>query len=442
MASKILLVNFQETDADRLKKLGFDVDRGHYSNAVEFQKTGTLSTEKIYSFLPDSIESYKIIVVNLNYNTAVETEFRQNRQIYDKSFRTDFNKYWNNSGILIVFYGDYNYDGLSTLGIFHVKFVERARDATQLNCLVNEGTPFRKALMEVRNQFLPGARAIALKENATGGQNWEIRRIYEDSQNGLLGCYYGKTTNPREDFPRFILLPQAKDAIAVVERLLREIVKIYPGHLPELDAPTPEEGDTYYPEQLLEYDRKLVEYKKKLKQVIKELAKRKTKVRQDFATLKSILHLVDDELRTNVIATLRRVWSFDVVEMHQNDHKELHNDILIEHGPRKILACIHGTRISNPSPKLITQVWQHLHHSGLGKGVEPALIVNHDADTDPKYRPAAYGQGYEELLDGIIFIDTRALFNLTVGVMDQLLSLDQAKEILLRKGRVEFSREK
>jgi hypothetical protein len=442
MASKILLVNFQETDADRLKKLGFEVDRGHYSNAVEFQKTGTLSTEKIYSFLPDSIKNYKIIVVNLNYNTAIETEFRQNRQFLDKSFRTDFNKYWNDTGIVIVFYGDYNYDGLSTLGIFHVKFAESSRDSTQLNCLLNEGTPFRKALIEIKNQFLPGTKAIALKENATSGQNWEIRRIYEDSKNSLLGCYYSKTTNPREDFPRFILLPQAKDVVAVVERLLREIVKIYPGHLPELEAPTWKEGGSYYPKQQLEYDRKLLEYKKKLEKVIQELAKRKTEARQDFETLKSILYLVDDELRTNVIAVLRRLWSLDVVEMNQNEHKELHNAILIKYGPRKILACIHGTRTPNPSPKLITQIWQHLHHSGLGKGAEPALIVNQDADTDPKGRTAAYGQGYEELLDGIIFIDTRALFSLTVGVIDQLVSLDQAKEILLRKGRVEFSLEK
>ncbi|HVO85367.1 MAG TPA: hypothetical protein VMU60_13155 [Syntrophobacteria bacterium] len=442
MASKILLVNFEETDADRLQKLGLEVDRGHYSNAVEFQKTGTLSTEKIYSFLPDSIEKYKIIVVNLNYSTVVETEFRQKRQILDKAFRTDFNKYWNDVGIVIVFYGDYNYDGLSTLGIFHVRFAECTRESTQLHCLVNEGTPFRKALIELRTQFLPGVKAIALRENAISGQNWEIRRIYEDSKNSLSGCYYSKTTNPQEDFPRFILLPQAKDAVAVVERLLREIVKIYPGHLPELEAPTWKEDGSYCPKQLLEYDRKLLEYKKKLEEVIKELAKRKTEARQDFETLKSILHVVDAELRTKVIAILRRLWSFDIVEMNQNEHKELHNDILIEHGPRRILACIHGTRTPNPSPKLITQVWQHLHHSGFGKGVEPALIVNHDADSDPKSRTAAYAQGYEELLDGIIFIDTRALFNLTVGVIDQLVTLDEAKEILLRKGRVGFSLEK
>ena len=439
MASKILLVNFQETDADRLKKLGFEVDRGHYSNAVEFQKTGTLSTEKIYSFLPDSIQKYKIIVVNLNYNTAVETEFRQKRQILDKSFRTDFNKYWNEIGIVIVFYGDYNYDGLSTLGIFHVKFADCIRDGTQLNCLVNEDTPFRKALIEIKGQFLPGTKAIALKENATSGLNWEIRQVYEDSQHNLVGCYYNKTANRQEDFPRFILLPQAKDAVAVVERLLREIGKVYPGHLPELEAPTWKQDRSYYPKQLLEYDEKLLAYKKRLERVIEELAKRKTEARRDFETLKSILYVVDDELRKNVIAVLRRLWSLDVVELNQHENKELHDDILIQFGSRKILACIHGARMPNPSPKLIAQVWQHLHHSGLGKGVEPALIVNHDADADPKYRAAAYSQGFEELLDAIIFIDTRALFNLTVGVIDQLLSLDQAKEILFRKGRVEFS---
>ncbi len=412
MTSKILLVNFQETDADRLKKLGFEVDRGHYSNAVEFQKTGTLSTEKIYSFLPDSIEKYRIIVVNLNYNTAIETEFRQKRQILDKYFRTDFNKYWNDVGILIVFYGDYNYEGLSTLGIFHAKFADCVHESTQLNCVLSDGTPFRKALIEIKSQFLPGAKAIVLRENATSGQNWEIRRVYEDTKNNLLGCYYSKTPNPGEDFPRFILLPQAKDAVAVVERLLRDLVKVYPGHLPELEAPTWKEGSSYYPNQLLEYDRKLSEYKKKLEKVIKELAKRKTEARQDFETLKSILYLVDDELRSSVIAVLRRLWSLDVHDMSQNEDKELHKNILIEHGSRKILARIHGTRNPNPSPKLIAQTWQHLHHSGLGKGVEAALIVNYDADTDPQDRAGAYTQGYEELLDGIIFIDTRALFNL------------------------------
>jgi len=328
---------------------------------------------------------------------------------------------------------------LSTLGIFHVKFADFTRESTQLNCVLNDGTPFRKALIEIKSQFLPGAKAIALKENATSGQNWEIRRVYEDSKNNLVGCYYGKTTNPGEDFPRFILLPQARDAVAVVERLLRDIGKVYPGHLPELEAPTWKEGGSYYPNQLLEYDRKLLEYKKKLEKVIKELAKRKTEARQDFETLKSILYLVDDELRNSVIAVLRRLWSLDVHDMSQNEHKELHKDIVIEHGSRKILACIHGTRNPNPSPKLIAQTWQHLHHSGLGKGVEAALIANYDADTEPKERAAAYTQGYEELLDGIIFIDTRVLFNLTVGVTDQLLSLDEAKEILFRKGRVEFS---
>lgn len=439
MASKILLVNFQETDAERLKKLGLEVDRGHYGDVVEFQKVGALSTEKIYSFLPESIEKYRIIVVNLNYNTAIETEFRQKRRILERSFRTDCNKYWNDIGILIIFYGDYKYDGLSTLGIFHVKFVDSPWESSQLHCMVSEGTPFRKALIEIKNQLVPGAKAITLKESAISGQTWEIRRIYDDAKGNLLGCYYSKTTSPQEDSPRFIILPQAKDNILIVERLLREIVKIYPGYLPELECPTWKEASSHYPKQLLEYDTRLLEYKGKLERIIRELAKRKTEAKKDFETLKSILYLVDHELRHSVTNVLRRLWALNVHDMSEGENKELRNDILIEYGSRKILASIHGTRAPNPSPKWIAQVWQNLHHSDLGKGVEPALIVNYDADTDPKDRAVAYTHGYEELLEGIIFIDTRVLFNLTVAVLDQVVSRETATETLFRKGRVQFS---
>jgi len=439
MASKILLVNCQETDAERLRRLGFEVDRGHYSDAVELQRVGALASEKIYSFLPNSIEKYKIIVVNLNYNTAIETEFRQKRQILEKTFRTDFNKYWNDIGIMIIFHGDYKYDGLSTLGIFHVRFADREHENSQATCLVKADTELGKTLNEVKGQLIPGKKSLVIKENAGSGETWEIRKVYEDAKGNLLGCYFTKNGGSQGDCPRFVILPQAKDNILVTERLLRRLATIYPGHLPELEGPNWKETGTYYPEQLLEYDKKLLEYKKKLEGVVKELTKRKTESKKDFETLRSILYLADEELKNSVSHVLRRFWSLNVIDMGQSKHKDLHQDILIEHGSKKILATIHGTRDPSPSPRLIAQTWQHLHHSELGKNVEPALIVNFDADTDPKDRVTAYTHGYEELLEGLIFIDTRVLFELTIGLLDEVLSPEQAKELLFRKGRVEFA---
>jgi hypothetical protein len=439
MASKILLVNCREADADRLKRLGFKVDRGHYSDAVEIQKVGALASEKVYSFLPDSIDKYKIIIVNLKYNTAIETEFRGKRQILEKEFRTNFNKYWNDVGIMIIFHGDYKYDGLSTLGIFHVNFADREQDDSRVNCLVQADTELGKALNEVKSQLIPGNKSLVIKENAISGETWEIRKIYEDGKGHLLGCYFTKNGDARRECPRFIILPQAKDNILVAERLLRKLATIYPGHLPELDGPNWKETGTYYPEQLLEYDKKLLDYKRKLEGVIKELTKRKTESQKDFETLRSILYLAGDELKNSVSQILRRFWSLNVTDMAESKHKDCHQDILIEYGPRKILAAVHGTRDPSPSPRLIAQTWKHLHHSELGKGVEPALIVNYDTDTDPKDRQTAYTHDYEELLDGLIFIDTRVLFELTIGILDETFSPERAKEILFRAGRVEIS---
>jgi hypothetical protein len=439
MASKILLVNCQQADAERLKRLGFEVDRGHYSDAVELQKVGALSSEKVYSFLPDSIEKYKIVIVNLNYNTAIETEFRQKRKIIEKTFRTEFNKYWNDIGIMIIFHGDYKYDGLSTLGIFHIKFTDREQNNSQVNCLAKVDTELGKVLNEIKGQLLPGNKALVIRDNAVSGENWEIRKAYDDGKGNLLGCYFAKNGDPRRECPRFIILPQAKDNVLVAERLLRKLATIYPGHLPELEGPNWRDTGTYYPEQLLEYDKKLLEYKKKLEGVIKALTKRKTESKKDFETLRSILYQVDEDLKNSVSQVLRRFWSLTVVDMGESSRKGSHKDILIEHGSRKILATIHGTRDPSPSPRLIAQAWQHLHHSGLGIGVEPALIVNYDADTDPKDRETAYIRGYEELLEGLIFIDTRVLFELSIGILDEGLSLERAKEILFRTGRVGFA---
>ena len=65
-----------------------------------------------------------------------------------------------------------------------------------------------------------------------------------------------------------------------------------------------------------------------------------------------------------------------------------------------------------------------------------------------RYHPPVnrkYREGFSEVdvtisfKDGIIFIDTRVLFELTVGVIDKVISHEHAKQILFQKGRVDFS---
>ena len=113
-------------------------------------------------------------------------------------------------------------------------------------------------------------------------------------------------------------------------------------------------------------------------------------------------------------------------------------NILINYSGRDILVKIKGTYNDYPSHKFITQVWQDLHYSGLGRSAEGALIVNYDLEKNPKDRNSAYIDEDEDQLEDLIFIDTRVLHKVTTAIIDNDLSPEKAKEILFKNGRVEF----
>ena len=73
-----------------------------------------------------------------------------------------------------------------------------------------------------------------------------------------------------------------------------------------------------------------------------------------------------------------------------------------------------------------------------GARADGALIVNYNIETDPKDRSLAYADDNEDQLDDLIFIDTRVLYKLTAAIIDGHLSVEEAKKILFKKGRVAF----
>jgi hypothetical protein len=434
-----LLINFQEREAEKLRELGLEVDRGYYSDAIQKKEAKDSVSENIYCFLPEPIDNYKVVVANLTNITAVETEFRPKRQPYESSYRVDFSKYWNDLGILIVFYGDFKYKGLSTLGIFHTEFEDKPDTQADKKLIQIDNTQISVALEKVKESLLiPTNKSIRIKQSISSGNGWEIRTIYKNSNGDSLACYYNKPTPALEYNPRFVILPQTKDNILVTTQLLKEIANIHSGMVPELEDRDWKSVQGYYPKRIRDYDKQIVQLKQKLELQIKELTRKKQEARKIFETLKNILCLRADKLKASVIEVLREFWALHVTELTVSEHKELHEDILIGYGRRKILARIYGTEDPHPSPKLITQVWQHLHYAELGKGVEGALVLNHDLNTDPKDRTKAYDDEYDDQLEDIIFVDTYELFKLTIGIIDEHISVEDAKKILFKKGRVQF----
>ena len=182
-------------------------------------------------------------------------------------------------------------------------------------------------------------------------------------------------------------------------------------------------------------DKKVVEYQRK----IEKLMAKKEKMKKGYEHLNDILYKKGDELKKAVSMVLKEYWSLKITYMNKEKRASFDENIIIQFDGRNILAKIKSTDKRKLPNKFITQVWQDLHFSKLGTSAEGALIVNHDMKSNEKDKVPEYVEIDKELLEDIIFIDTRVLHKLTAAILHTDLSVDEAKRILFKKGRVEFS---
>ena len=194
------------------------------------------------------------------------------------------------------------------------------------------------------------------------------------------------------------------------------------------------DSSRYYPLAVQAIDKKIAKYE----QAVEKLAAEKEQLKKNYVHLRSILYLEGEELRKAVLLILGKYWSLKLSFLNKTKGVGFNENILIRYNGRRILAKIKSTSRVSPSHKFITQMWQDLHYSGLGASADGALIVNYNTETDPKERSLAYADEDQDQLEDLIFIDTRVLYKLTAAIIDGHLSLEEAKKILFKKGRVEF----
>jgi hypothetical protein len=190
----------------------------------------------------------------------------------------------------------------------------------------------------------------------------------------------------------------------------------------------------FYPLAFHAIDRKIAEYEQEIEKLVAE----KEQVKKSYVDLRSILYLESEALRKAVILIFAKYWSLKLFFLNKTKGAGFNENILIKYNGRKILVKIKSTSSVSPSHEFITQMWQDLHYSELGARADGALIVNYNIGTDPKDRSLAYADDDEDQLEDLIFIDTRVLYKLTAAIIDGHLSVEEAKKILFKKGRVEF----
>jgi hypothetical protein len=194
----------------------------------------------------------------------------------------------------------------------------------------------------------------------------------------------------------------------------------------------------YYPQLIASLDRRIAQCQQELDKKIKALTVQREQLKQNFEDVRSLLTAQEEELRRSIIRVFSTFWKLKVSELDANRKESFREDLLVEYNGRKIIFKIRSISTNAPSLKFITQLWQELHYSGLGAATEAGLILNHDACVEPKDRGLAYSGDEEEYLGDIIFVDTRVLYDLTLAIIDYGLPVQEATELLLRRGRVKF----
>jgi len=253
-------------------------------------------------------------------------------------------------------------------------------------------------------------------------------------------------------------LPPAEDAPGVENGVLKELDK--GGDSPDqpvvietdgLIVPVPEPasssrlegidwvaGDGFYPKCVPNLEKEIARCQEEMERRIGELRAQKEELKKRYQDVRSLLYATDDQLKTAVMNVFRTYWQFQVSDVENTRTLGSKGDILVEHDGRKFLFKIKSTHRTYPPVKYIAQVWRELHYSGLGTQAKGGLILNHDVRIDPRYRNLAYTGDDEESIGDIIFLDTRVLFDLTLAIIEYDFPLQEAKELVLKEGRVKF----
>jgi hypothetical protein len=264
MKSKILLINFDFSDQEKIKKyFDIEVDIGYISDCESLTNSEGKREYSAKFYAPLSIYEYKVCFVNLTKNSTCKYLFQDKaKSLYEEKETINFFKYWyKGKGILVIFLDSSNYfsDSLAlTFGIPFVKLSQaKAGDKTYVFKL-DDSTPLRKLLKEIQNQIkVPPNKYLEITQPS---YDWKatIYSIYENLNDQCLGCYYNaRPSYDIVDDPCFILLPTFKNNLEIVIKLVKIFAKTYPRFLPEIYEADWIESDKYYPKEVHHFTKEI-----------------------------------------------------------------------------------------------------------------------------------------------------------------------------------------
>lgn len=439
MSTSVLLVNFTRAQAEKVQKnLPVKVERGFISDGIERK-----NSKGEVNMLPNTdippIYEHGVTFINLANIKGLQAEFKA--EDFDLRELLNLSKYWNERiGTLIFLLGDYTYSDMLSLGVEDVrlstanrrdnkvKFISAKEDAN-LNAVFKD---LKSTIKYPLSHYIePSGRWL---KDIYGEP--EMRKIYTNLNDDCIGVYvdYANRFDRDELDPGLIILPQYTDNATAVIKIIRGLSKDNEKLIPEITEQDWASSDQLYPKEIASIDTLIDRAVEDARAKINVLRDNKSKIKDSYSFMPTLLTGQHDELKQAVIAALDFL-GLTVTDVDKEANGKYAEDILIEAGELKVLAEVKGTKSKTPQDIYIGQVWKHIAQSEIEGLKTGALILNHDLNTEPKSRPEAYTGDKEKELNDIIYIDTRELHKLLLQVIDESKDKAEATNSLLNKGR-------
>ena len=268
MTSRILLINFTQNEADKLKLLEkVEVHRGYLSDVLPYEKNyedkkfGDTLKKMFKVYFPLAIHEYKAIFIKLHTVPDLEKEFADKLEPYNEKYVNDLIGYiLDSNGYLVILLGDYASAVLFHLGIRGITLHQTiGRDKT-VNTVNEE---FNKVFEELEGEFImPTERYITVDSEEDDfyrkfSSRFLIKNIYKNKAGDILACYHNNSMHYSDCNPAFFLLPLFRNSNLLITKLLKEFAILSPKFLPEFYEPDWQNSDKYLSQEVRSYEDKI-----------------------------------------------------------------------------------------------------------------------------------------------------------------------------------------
>lgn len=450
MEPKILLLNYSQHDADIIQReTKLKVIRGYISEVDGYtQERDGRELPNVHYYAPEPYYECAAVFALLPASNDVAAEFSRKAELLTHDDAKSLREYWG-SKLLTIFVGDTNYKSLYTFGV-PLRLHKSKGNDTETRLCFRDKHEFYELGSAVASQIaMPPARYITEmltprdRYDDIGHQYYEFGTRMQpwlvNANRDMLACALSHQFDDYEGTePGAIILPTPKKLSTTTIKLMEFFGEHYAIYTPGGDW---HESETFYPQQALKQLNTEIETIKT--KAIIEVKDRQQKViahKTKWEFLPKLVTDQGDQLVDAVFRTLTEVVGLQVTKSDDEKKAEAIDDLLVEIGDQKIVIEVKGTTSSSPRLDYPLQALTHVIRRGYTGNVATGLIVNHDMNKDPKLRKLAYNDKEKSrLIDGLYYIDTRVLLEISQAVIDGKLSAVAAQQALFGKlGRVVY----